>query len=83
MDGSYNAEVPGKASNVQPASLFDASNVADAVVRVRPWGVDVSTGVEISRGIKSAELMDHFFRGLVEEHLRSAPVFSSSSSPFS
>lgn len=43
------------------AGGINASNVADAIVRVRPWGVDVSSGVEVSKGIKSADLMDHFF----------------------
>ena len=37
------------------------SNVADAIARVKPWGVDVSTGVESSRGVKSGELIDLFF----------------------
>ncbi len=44
------------------AGGINASNVADAIVRVRPWGVDVSSGVEVSKGIKSADLMDHFFK---------------------
>ena len=38
------------------------SNVADAIARTRPWGVDVSSGVEVSKGIKSAELIEALVR---------------------
>ncbi len=36
------------------------ANVTDGVLRVRPWAVDVSSGVETAKGIKSAQLMRQF-----------------------
>ena len=42
------------------AGGLTAGNVADAISRVRPWAVDVSSGVEADKGIKSAELMAAF-----------------------
>ena len=39
---------------------LDADNVADAVTRVRPAAVDVSSGVEVNKGIKDAEKIRAF-----------------------
>ena len=37
-----------------------AANVADAIKAVRPFAVDVSSGVEASRGVKSTDLIQQF-----------------------
>ena len=42
------------------AGGLTVGNVADAISRVHPWAVDVSSGVEADKGIKSAELMSAF-----------------------
>jgi phosphoribosylanthranilate isomerase len=46
------------------------SNVSTAIKQVKPWAVDVSTGVEKSRGIKDANLIQQFFDEVNRSDLR-------------
>jgi len=42
------------------AGGLNAQNVGDAIARLRPWGVDVSSGVEQTPGIKSPDKIRDF-----------------------
>jgi phosphoribosylanthranilate isomerase len=43
---------------------LNPANVTDGVLLVRPWAVDVSSGVEISKGLKSGPLMRRFCKAV-------------------
>jgi phosphoribosylanthranilate isomerase len=43
---------------------LNPANVTDGVINVRPWAVDVSTGVELSKGVKNAALMRRFCKAV-------------------
>jgi len=57
------ARLPSPAQRTMPLVLaggLNETNVTDAVARVLPFAVDVSSGVESAPGIKSAERMQRF-----------------------
>ena len=39
---------------------LNAENVGQAVHSLKPWGVDVSSGVEVEQGIKSSDRISFF-----------------------
>lgn len=55
---------------------LNAANVTDGVLRVRPSAVDVSSGVEIGKGVKDAALMRQFCEAVREADARRADADS-------
>jgi phosphoribosylanthranilate isomerase len=50
------------------AGGLTVENVSDAVRRVKPWAVDVSSGVEDAPGIKNADAMQRFIKEAKREY---------------
>ncbi|MGF1599933.1 MAG: phosphoribosylanthranilate isomerase [Acidimicrobiales bacterium] len=48
------------------AGGLNPSNVADAIATVRPWGVDVATGVETAPGVKDPARLRQFIAAVRE-----------------
>ena len=51
---------------------LNPANVTDGVLTVRPWAVDVSTGVEAAKGIKDVALIRRFCEAVREADARIA-----------
>jgi phosphoribosylanthranilate isomerase len=63
---------PGVPLPVVLSGGLNAASVIDGVRRVRPWAVDVSSGVEREKGIKDAALMRRFCEAVREADDRPA-----------
>lgn len=62
------ARVPRLSRPLVLAGGLTPGNVREAVRRLRPWAVDVSSGVEKAPGIKSARKMQEFIREAKSEY---------------
>jgi phosphoribosylanthranilate isomerase len=58
----HNAAELARTTQLVLAGGLNATNVADAIAAVRPFGVDVSSGVEASPGIKDPAKIHEFVR---------------------
>ena len=57
------AATPGR---VVLSGGLDPGNVAEAVTAIRPWGIDASSSLEVSPGVKDADLVRRFVTAVRE-----------------
>ena len=67
---------PGVSRPVVLSGGLHAGNVIEGILRVRPWAVDVSSGVESAKGIKDAAAMRRFCDAVREADARIASTES-------
>ncbi len=53
-------DAPAGGHRVVLSGGLNAANVTDAIARVRPWAIDTSSGIELSKGIKDPAAMRDF-----------------------
>jgi phosphoribosylanthranilate isomerase len=68
--------VPGVRLPVVLSGGLHAANVIEGILRVRPWAVDVSSGVESAKGIKDAAAVRRFCAAVREADARIAATES-------
>ncbi|MFN3297601.1 phosphoribosylanthranilate isomerase [Caldimonas sp.] len=67
---------PGVPCPVVLSGGLNPANVTDGVLQVRPWAVDVSSGVESAKGIKDAAAMRRFCEAVREADARIAAAIA-------
>lgn len=65
---------PGLPLPITLSGGLDQHNVGRAIEQIRPWAVDVSSGVEVSKGIKDAARIAQFVAGVRDADRRCSPL---------